>query len=91
MAVTWISTFLITVAIGGIVGGQIYLRLRLRSASQHRSVEQLVLIFAVAAMLGYGLVTIGCLSSGQCLMPTRDVDLNIASMRQNGRSHAIAP
>jgi hypothetical protein len=65
MAVTWVSTLLVAVAVGGIVGGQIYLRQRLGSAREHRSVEQVVLMFTAAAMLGYGLVAIDCVSRGQ--------------------------
>lgn len=65
---TWLS---LVAAVGGISGCLIYLRIAFRDASQSRSVDQLVIACTAAALIGFGLATWDCLSSGQCFTPQR--------------------
>ena len=68
---TWVSLAMVVAAVGGITGCLIYLRIALRDASQSRSVDQLVIACTVAALIGFGLATWDCVSSGQCFTPQR--------------------
>jgi hypothetical protein len=71
VAMTWLSLVMVISAVGGITGCLIYLRIALRAASQCRSVDQLVIACMAAALIGFGLATLDCLSSGQCFTPQR--------------------
>lgn len=68
---TWLSLIMVVSAVGGITGCLIYLRIALRDASQTRSVDQLVIACTAAALIGFGLATWDCVSSGQCFTPQR--------------------
>jgi len=68
---TWLSLLMVCLAVGGITGCLIYLRIALRDASRRRSVDQLVIVCTVAALIGFGLATWDCVSTGQCFTPQR--------------------
>jgi ABC-type cobalamin transport system permease subunit len=68
---TSLSLIVVIVAIGGITGCLIYLRIALRDASRRRLVDQLVIACTVATMLGFGLVTWNCIFSGSSFKPQR--------------------
>jgi hypothetical protein len=69
--VTWFSLAMAVAAVSGMTGSLIYLRIALRDASCRRSVDQLFVACTAAALLGFGLATWECVSSGQCFTPQR--------------------
>jgi len=68
---TWLSLVMAISAVGGITGCLIYLRVTLRDPSRCRSVARLIVACTVASLIGFGLATLDCLSSGQCFTPQR--------------------
>jgi hypothetical protein len=68
---TWLSLVMAILAVGGITGCLIYLRVALRDPSRCRSVARLVVACAVASFIGFGLATWDCLSRGQLFTPQR--------------------
>jgi hypothetical protein len=74
MGESWLTRLSLVVAIlavGGVTGCLIYLRVALRDPSRCRSVSRLVVICAGAALIGFGLATWDCLFSGRCFTPQR--------------------
>jgi len=66
-----LSLAMAILAVNGLVGCQIYLRIALRDASRCRSVDQLVVVCTAAALIGLGLATWDCVASGECFTPQR--------------------
>lgn len=64
---TWFSLALVAAAVTAIAGCQIYLRIALRPANRRRKIERFVAVCAVAATLGYGIVTFNCFATPQGL------------------------
>ena len=88
---TWLSLLMVVVAVSGITGCLIYLRLALRDAQRCRSVDHLVIACTAAALIGFGLATLDCLSSGQCFTPQRVEPPNWEQFVSFGRHKAPVP